>query len=334
MNDQEKYNLITRNLQEIIGEDELKELLKKKKQITVHWGTTPTGSPHISYYYPLLKIGDFLKAGLNVKILIADLHAALDGIPWEILEKRQKYYEALIPEMLKRMKVNTKKLEFVKGSTYQLEPKFITDVLKLATKTSIKEATKAASEVVKLGDNPQLGGIIYPLMQALDEEYLNADIQFGGTDQRKILVYAREYLPKLGYKPRIELMNFMIPGLIGEKMSSSVAGSKIDMLDSEETISKKINKADCITGNANNGLLAFIKHVIFPLTNKFTIERPEKFGGNIEYKKYEELEKDFTNKNLHPADLKKSLAKELNNLVEPIRTQQKIIKLYKEAYSE
>ena len=255
MNPEEKLQIIKRNLQEILTDEELADLLKKKKDASVYWGTMPTGSPHVSYYLPLLKIADFLKAGLKVKILIADLHAALDGIPWKILGKRQKYYDALISVMLESIGINTKKLEFVKGSKIQLSPKYFEDLLKLSTIATVKESTKAASEVVKLGDSPKLGGVIYPLMQALDEEYLNVDMQFGGQDQRKIFVFAREFLPKIGYKARIELMNPIIPGLIGEKMSSSVEGSKIDMLANEESVKKKINNATCEEGNPNNGLM-------------------------------------------------------------------------------
>src|SRR3989338_11481601 len=152
----ERLELIKRNLQEVIGEEELRELLKGKKEISLYWGTMPTGSPHISYLYPFLKIADFLKAGLIVKILIADLHAALDGVSWNILDKRQAYYESLIPAMLKGVDVDTKKLEFVKGSKLQLTPNYFKDVLKLSTLTTVKDATKAASEVVKLGENPKL----------------------------------------------------------------------------------------------------------------------------------------------------------------------------------
>src|SRR3989344_2023221 len=335
MNAEEKFELITRNLAEVIGQQELKNLLKEKKEISLYWGTMPTGSPHVAYYVPLLKVADFLKAGLKVKILIADLHAALDGVSWEILEKRQRYYEELIPLMLKSISVDLKKLEFVKGSSMQLDKEYFEDLLKLSTIASVRDTTKAASEIIKSIENPKLGGLIYPIMQALDEEYLQVDIQFGGLDQRKIFVFAREFLPKIGYKQRIELMNPMLPGLIGEKMSSSVESSKIDMIDNEEIIKKKINKAECAEGNPNNGLLPFIKYVIFTLKTdnkeKFIVKRPEKFGGNVSYSSYEELEKDFISKKLHPMDLKNSLSEELNKLMSSVRTD-KLMELYKEAY--
>ena len=52
-------------------------------------------------------------------------------------------------------------------------------------------------------------GMLYPGLQALDEEYLHCDAQFGGVDQRKIFTFAEKYLPKLGYKQRAHLMNPM-----------------------------------------------------------------------------------------------------------------------------
>src|SRR3989338_11282983 len=338
MSDEERYELITRNLQEVIGEKELREKLKSGKEISVYWGTMPTGSISIAYFFPMMKVADFLKSGMKVKILLADLHAALDGVAWEILEKRYKYYEGAIVNILKAIDVDTKKLEFVKGSELQLDKKYFNDLLKLSTFTTINESKHAAAEVVKFGENPKMSGVIYPIMQALDEEYLNVDAQFGGMDQRKIMVYAREYLPKIGYKPRIELINPLIRGLVGEKMSSSIESSKIDLLDDDEAVKKKINKADCIEGDANNGIMALTKYLIFTLKKdrdeKLIIERPAKFGGNVKYSSYEELEKDFVEKKLHPMDLKMAVAKELNIILKTFRENKILHKLHLEAYSK
>lgn len=57
-----------------------------------------------------------------------------------------------------------------------------------------------------------LSGLLYPGLQALDEEYLGVDAQFGGVDQRKIFTFAEKYLPRLSYRKRIHLMNPMVPG--------------------------------------------------------------------------------------------------------------------------
>ena len=47
----------------------------------------------------------------------------------------------------------------------------------------------------------------YPIMQCLDEQYLDVDAQFGGVDQRKIFALAKEILPKVGFRERAHLMN-------------------------------------------------------------------------------------------------------------------------------
>nr|MBT4247261.1 tyrosine--tRNA ligase [Candidatus Woesearchaeota archaeon] len=325
MNALDKYKLITRNLQEVVGDEELMQILEQG-DLKLYWGTAPTGKPHVALFCPIVKIGDFLKAGCKVKILFADLHAYLDDQKsmWEQLEHRTEYYEFMIKEMLKSIGVPIDKLEFVKGTDYQLGPEYSLDVYKLAALTSFKDSKKAGAEVVKQSDNPKMSSLLYPILQSLDEHYLEVDAQFGGVDQRKIFMFAREYLGKVGYSKRIHLMNPMIPGLTGDKMSSSEEASKIDLLDDVKTVVKKMNKAYCEEGVIEgNGVLAFLKNIIFPiLDNKeesFVIKRDEKYGGDLTFEDYGKVECDFKEKKLHPADLKSGVAAELNKILEPLR---------------
>lgn len=339
MSADKKLELIKRNIEEILGEEELKSLLKSKKTPVIYWGTATTGKPHIGYILPALKIADFLKAGFEVKILLADIHATLDNVPWEAVEKRYEYYKKIIPLLIKSVGADTKNLKFVRGSDLELNPKYMYDLLKLSSLVSVHDASKASSDVVKAVENPKLSGIIYPLMQALDEEYLKVDCQLGGTDQRKIMVLAREMLPKLGYKSRIEIMNPLIPGLIGEKMSSSDEKSKIDLMDCPESIAKKMICAECVAGNADNGIMAFLKYILMTIKKdqkeKFVVKRDAKFGGDISYSNYEDIEKDFVNKKLHPLDLKNAVAKEIAKLLEPIAKEKEALeKIAKLAYSK
>src|SRR3989344_631783 len=164
----EKFELIKRNAQEIITEDELKKLLQTKNKPVVYIGTAITKQPHIAYFLWCMKCADFLKAGFKVKILLADLHGALDNTPWDVLEKRYNYYKTIIPLIFKAIGVNIKNLEFVKGSKFQMSKEYFFDVLKFSTFVSVEDCKRAASEVVKLGEHPKLSGIIYPIMQSLD----------------------------------------------------------------------------------------------------------------------------------------------------------------------
>nr|MCK4929831.1 tyrosine--tRNA ligase [Nanoarchaeota archaeon] len=99
MTPEEKFELIKRNTQEIVTEKELKELLKTKKTPAVYLGVAITGKPHVGYFVWVLKLADFLRAGFKVKLLLADLHGALDRTPWELLDKRYDYYSKIIPPM-------------------------------------------------------------------------------------------------------------------------------------------------------------------------------------------------------------------------------------------
>jgi tyrosyl-tRNA synthetase len=215
----------------------------------------------------MMKIAELLAAGCHVKILLADIHAYLDNMkaPLELVAFRAKYYEQVVKATLRAVGVDISRLEFVLGSSYQLEKNYTMDRFKLEGVTRINVAKKAGAEVVKQTDDPTLGGLIYLLMQALDEEYFDVDAQFGGVDQRKIFTFAMENLPTIGYKVRAHLMNTMVPGL-GEasKMSASDPDSKIDLLDTPEAVEKKLKKAKCVPKEVEgNGVIAFVEHVIF-----------------------------------------------------------------------
>jgi tyrosyl-tRNA synthetase len=151
------------------------------------------------------------------------------------------------------------------------------------------------------------------------------------------MVLARENLSRIGYKARIEIMNPLVPGLVGKKMSASDEKSKIDLLDDEQTIMKKLQGADCVAGNPDNGILAFLKYVLMPVKqdkkDSFVVKRDTKYGGDMIFRSYEEIENLFIKKELHPLDLKNAVALEISNLLKPIQKNRKILEeLSKKAY--
>ncbi|VVB80142.1 Tyrosine--tRNA ligase [uncultured archaeon] len=341
LNTEEKSSLITKNLQEVVGLEDLNKKLKSQKSFSIYWGTAPTGKPHLGYFVPMYKIADFLEAGCDVTILFANIHAYLDNMKtsWDLLDKRTKYYEFLIKEMLSSAGVPLTKLKFVKGTDFQLSEKYTLDVYKMSALATTKDTQKAGAEVVKQLENPKMSGLLYPILQALDEVYLKVDAQFGGVDQRKIFMFAREFLPAVGYEKRIHLMNPLIPGLSESgKMSSSEPNSKIDFEDSDQVIRQKINKAYCVDGIVEgNGLLAILKYILFRELEKknrpFVINRPDKYGGKIEFKSYLEVEKAFSSKKLSSIDLKQGIAEEIILFISPLRSKlEKQRKLIDEAY--
>jgi len=352
----EKFNLITQNLQEKILDEVVMKKIITARPFKIYWGTSPTSAPSIAYFIPMMKIRDFVLADCEVTILIADLHAVLDNLKstFKQVGHRSEYYITMIKALLTSLNVDLNKIKFVKGNEFQLTPEYTLDMYKAHTLITVNEAIHASADVVKRTEHPKMSGPMYPTLQALDEQYLGVDAQFGGIDQRKIFMHARNILPQLGYKKRMHLMNKMISGLRpvkqepkegeniqDQKMSSSNQDSKIDLLDSKNQLKAKINKAYCLPGDTNdNCLLEMLENLVFPILNikglNFVIERKEEYGGNITYTNVEDVKNDFKSEKLHPSDLKQGMINNLDLILDPIRKTfdtPEMKKLFKLAYS-
>lgn len=325
---QEKLDLIYENLAEVINPEIIEAVLDEGRNVKVYWGTATTGRPHTGYFVPAVKIAQLLHAGCEVTILLADIHGFLDNLkaPIELVERRADYYQWTIRTMLEAVGVDTSRLSFVKGSSYQKSPDYIMDVYRLCSVTSEHDAKKAGAEVVKQSANAPLSGLLYPILQTLDEEHLGVDVQFGGVDQRKLFTAAKEWLPKLGYRQRAHIMNPMIPGLHGGKMSSSEEDSKIDLLDTAEAIAKKIRKAEAAPKVVDgNGILAFVEFVLLPAsgiktgTRRFVVERARDGLEPLVYADIKAMHADYQSDVLTPQLLKPAVAAAIADLTSHIR---------------
>ncbi|KAJ9608769.1 Tyrosine--tRNA ligase cytoplasmic [Cladophialophora chaetospira] len=328
---QEKLALIKDQLQEVLHDDILEDvILKEQRPLVIYWGTATTGRPHCGYFVPMMKIAHFLRAGCRVKILLADIHGFLDNLkaPIELVKFRAEYYKYIIQSLLKAVGVSLEKLEFVLGSSYQLSSEYTMDIFRLSSVVTEHDAKKAGAEVVKQVDNAPLSGLIYPLMQSLDEQHLGVDAQFGGVDQRKIFALAQEVLPKVGYKERAHLMNPMVPGLAGGKMSASDPDSKIDILDTADAVRKKLRKAYAAAKEIDgNGIISFVEYVLLPISalrdpegkGRFECKRREGEGDPLVYHDIETLKKDYLEDRLTPQLLKGGASDALVDLLAPIQ---------------
>ncbi|KAI4216875.1 MAG: hypothetical protein LQ351_000824 [Letrouitia transgressa] len=330
---EEKIALIYENLAEVLKDDLIKDVvLNQKRSLKIYWGSATTGRPHCGYFVPMVKVAQFLRAGCTIKILLADIHGFLDNLkaPIELVKYRAEYYRFIITSLLKSLNVPIERLEIVLGSTHQLSPEYTMDLFRLCSVVTEHDSKKAGAEVVKQVSNPTLSGLLYPLMQALDEQYLDVDVQFGGVDQRKIFVLATEQLPKINYKERAHLMNYMVPGLSGGKMSASDLDSKIDLLDAPEVVEKKLRKAHCVPKEVDgNGVIGFVEYVLLPVSSlknegkgKFVVERRKVEDGEaLVYEDISVLKEDYKTDRLTPQLLKPAVAKAFVELLRPIRTE-------------
>ena len=326
----DKVEKLTANVEEIVTPEELKAVFQKDKP-KAYIGFEPSGTVHLGWKICTNKIKDFIECGFDFTVLLADWHAYINDKLGGDIEKIKlcgKYME----DCFAAMGIDKSKVKFVYASDYVNDSKYWELVLRVSKATSIARV-KRAMDIMGRGAeeaDKDLSKLFYPAMQVSDIFYLDLDVAYGGMDQRHAHMLARDVSKKIGKKAPVALHTPLMTGLqaggrmnpVEVKMSKSKPDSMISIHDDSDSVKKKMSKAFCPEKQVEgNPVLEICRYVVFPeLKEKsFLIERPEKFGGNLEFGSYGELEKAFV-KGLHPLDLKNATASYVNKLLEPIHS--------------
>jgi tyrosyl-tRNA synthetase len=289
MNEEMKKNLdlILDEVDEVYNLKILKENLDKK-EIMLYWGTTPSRIPHLLYLIPLLKIKKFIDYGINVKILLADIHAYLDSkkSDFEFLEHRTDIHEKIIKMILNYFNTNMDRVSFVQGSSFQLSQNYMMDVYKINAHSTVTEVISAGKGAIKHNKDPLMTSLLYPTLQALDIEYIDADIFYGDVNQINICKFTEKILSKLNYRKRTYFLD--------EINENFLDIEKISFIDNFEQIDRKINNLTI------QNLFELIDYLIFDICQikkidikikEYTIITLEEFYEK--YKKKEIIKKDI-----------------------------------------
>jgi len=355
MTTEEKIKLIQEVGEEIITDDDLKTLLESGEDLIAYDGFEPSGQIHIAQgLLKAINVNKMTKAGITFKMWVADWHAMANNKMGGDLEKIQIVGKYFI-EVWKACGMNMDMVEFHWASDMAKNPDYWKLVLQVGKSNALKRFVRTAEMMGREDSMDKLTGahIIYSCMQVADIFMLGAKITQLGMDQRKVNMLAREVGPLLGYWKPVVVSHHMLQGLqkvtndesqidneqsaeekisrvIKLKMSKSNPDSAIFMTDTSEDIKRKIGKAWAPEGEIKeNPVLEYCKYIIFPSMQeserfavgdaRFTITRPEKFGGDKTYNSYEELELDYASKGLHPMDLKSAVIEKLDALLTPVR---------------
>ena len=326
----EKVELVARQpTEEIVKQEELVKLFETNQSPNHYIGLEISGFLHLgSLISTGFKINDFIKAGVNCTVFLADWHTVINdklGGDWDTISKVSKYYADAFKLVCPGVNIK------LGSELYDSKKQYWSEVVGFAKHMSLARTMRTLTIMGRGQDEEKidLAKLLYPPMQAVDIHSLDVDIAHAGMDQRKIHMLAREVFPKIGWKVPIAVHHKLLPGLskpidpkdkqLG-KMSKSDPDSGIFIHNTDDEIKSKISKSWCEEGIIqNNPLLEISKHVIFHEYCEFNVERPEKYGGNISYTSYEELESSFIDKKLHPADLKQTVGKYLTKIISPIR---------------
>ncbi len=358
MTPDEKFKLITRNLEETLTEEELKTLIESGTPLKHYIGFEISGKLHLGYLFTLLKVKDLQDAGAETIIWLADLHSAindkLDGNLETIKKVARGYFTDAFKVLFESIGGDPNKLIFkLCSETYAQNPNFWLTLLEIG-KTTTLARTKRSMTIMgreESDDSIPTDKLFYPIMQAADIFLLGANIAHAGIDQRKVHVVARDAAmqvktnllkdakgnqikPVAIHHPILLSLtpdlNINISGednrdliAMRSKMSKSKPGSGISIHDTEEEIKQKINAAYAPEGQVEgNPILNWTKYLVFYSGTQgetLRVQRDEKYGEDKTYLNYEDLEKDYAGKKLHPQDLKNAVAEWLIQKLEPAR---------------
>lgn len=325
---EEKFRLVRSVGEECVQEQELRDLLAKKPNPICYDGFEPSGRMHIAQgILKSINVNKCTKAGCTFIFWVADWFALLNNKMGGDLNKIRVVGQYMI-EVWKACGMDMNNVKFIWSSDEinAHSNEYWLRVMDIARKNKLPRI-KRCSQIMGRDDEEELfaSQIFYPCMQCADIFHLKADICQLGLDQRKVNMLAREYCdqvkPKMKFKPII-LSHHMLAGLLeGEvKMSKSKPNSAIFMEDSADDVRTKIKSAFCPPQIVEkNPCLDYIKHIVFQKLDKFEVKRTPEHGGDKVYTEYEEVEKDYVSGELHPSDLKPSLIKALNEIIEPVR---------------
>jgi tyrosyl-tRNA synthetase len=328
MDVEQKIELVSRPpTEEIVTKEELTNLFETNSKPKHYIGLEISGFLHLgSLISTGFKINDFIKAGVQCNVFLADWHTIinekLEG-NWDVISKVSNYYE-------KAFKLVCPDVTIIKGTElYDSHKEYWKDFVQFTKHMSLARTMRTLTIMGRSESEERidLSKLLYPPMQAVDIHTIDVDIAHAGMDQRKIHMLVREIFPKMKWKVPVAVHHSLLPGLsepvvednLGTKMSKSKPSSGVFIHDSDDEIRSKIKKGWCEVGNLNNPILQIARHIIFHEFSEITVERPEKFGGNATYASYAQLESDFGASKLHPSDLKQMVANYLVKIIAPIR---------------
>jgi tyrosyl-tRNA synthetase len=251
MNKNEQINsLLSRGVEEIIPEANLREMLRGNKKLRVKLGIDPTSpSLHIGRSVVLWKLRAFQDLGHTVVLIVGDFTGLIGDTsdndaerpmlsPAEVKKNSATYFKQAFKIL------DPKKTETHYNSKWLKQLGFL-EIGRMADQFSLHEFIARENIKRRLDGGKRIGlrEVLYPLMQGYDSIAIRADVELGGTDQRFNLLAGRTLQPAYGQKPQAILTTPLLEGLDGRKMSSSW-GNTINLTDSPEDMFGKTMSLD------------------------------------------------------------------------------------------
>jgi tyrosyl-tRNA synthetase len=220
--------LLSRGVSEVIVKDDLRKKLLSGERLRIKLGIDPTSPDlHIGRSIPLLKLRDFQKLGHQIVLIVGDFTAVIGDtsdkdaerpmLEQETIERNKKSYFDQAGKILDLSQVEMRyNSEWLKPLNYR-EIGEHADLFSVADFIARDNIARRLSG----GKRVSLRELLYPLMQGYDSVAIKADVELGGSDQKFNVLAGRPLQEHFGQRPQNVILNPLIDGLDGTKMSSS-----------------------------------------------------------------------------------------------------------------
>jgi len=341
---EEQLDLVLRNTEEVVTTEELRSLLETTSKPKAYWGFECSGFMHVGMGLVCgSKIKDMVKAGFDFTIFLADWHSWINNKLGGIMDNIRiggEYFK----HCFKALGVATEKTRVLWASEIVSDIEYWEKVIRIAKASSLLRIRRSLTIMGRELDSSDIEAawLFYPCMQAADIFHMNIDVAAGGMDQRKAHMLARDVAEKLGWKKPVCIHTPLLLGLqgpepsetlksrfdedtvlsrrISSKMSKSRPESCIFVHDTPEEIRFKMRNAFCPPRQEEgNSVLEHARYIIFPELGSLEVSRPPKYGGLITFENYDELRDSYLKGEVHPLDLKNSVAEALVKILKPAR---------------
>lgn len=262
-----------------IDADVVRQALQEGKRLKVKLGIDPTSPDvHLGRSIPLWRLRAFQELGCEIHLIIGDFTGQV-GDTSDKDSERPMLTEAQIAENMVRYEeqmwliLNPEKRDLVhihKNSEWLSKLSF-GELTHLADAFSVNSFIKRELVARRLeeGSRVSLREMLYPVMQGYDSLAVEADVELGGTDQRFNLLAGRTLQEQKGLKPQAIIMNTLIHGTDGRKMSSSW-GNVIKLLDSP---TDKFGKMMTVPDEVMGEYLLVLPRSTWPFTQEELAQR-------------------------------------------------------------
>jgi len=222
--------ILKRGVAEIITEAGLLRLLNSGRILTLKQGFDPSAPDiHLGHVVGLRKLRQFQELGHKVILIVGDWTARIGDpsgqsatrpmlSPHEIERNARTYTEQFF-------KVVDKDKTELRWQSEWFSRFTLDEVIKLTSKFTIAQLLAREDFNKRYGSgNPiSLTEMLYPLLQGYDSVAIQADVEFGGSDQKFNCLVGRELQQSTGQTPQ---QVFLVPLLVGidghQKMSKSL----------------------------------------------------------------------------------------------------------------